>query len=1148
MLHAPCLCFVLACSLRPEALSLHLYLQNPTTNSIFGIEKKNKLLKKYISLLVLLFTLNSLAQTIQVKGLVVDENEEPVIGATVLVKDKSTIGTITDVDGNFSITVPNGSKILTISYIGMVTKDLAIKPNLKVVLLSDSRQLDEVVVTGMQKMDKRLFTGATAKLDASQAKLDGVADVSRALEGKAAGVTVQNVSATFGTAPKIRVRGATSIYGNSKPLWVVDGVVLEDAVEVSSDQLSSGDAVTLISSAIAGLNADDIESFQILKDGSATSIYGARAMAGVIVVTTKKGKAGVSKISYTGEFSTRLKPSYNEFNISNSQEQMGIYKEMEEKGWLDIANLAQSSSTGVYGKMYQMIDTYNPLTGEYLLHNDARYNYLQQAEFRNTDWFDLMFKNSVTQNHAIGISSGSDKAKMYVSLSAMSDPGWTLSSEVERYTANANASFQPHPKLSIQVLTNGSYRKQKAPGTLGQDLDVVSGEVKRNFDINPFSFALNTSRALDPNETYTRNYADFNIFNELNQNFIDLNIADLKFQSELSWKPFVGLEIAGLGAIRFQSTSQNHSISQFSNQAMAYRAGVDPIDAIVREQNPFLYTDPDDPNALPETVLPEGGIKFKNDYSIRQLDFRATANYNASFGSESQHLLNVFAGAEANQTDRNAQYQELWGWDGGNVPNVNYLLFKQKAEENSQYYTDYWTYLRSLAYFASSTFSYDGRYTLNLTGRYEGTNKLGKSIQSRWLPTWNVAFAWNASEEEFFENMLNTVSHLTVKTSYSLTADRGPANVSNADPIFNSFSPYRPFASVKETGLQLVEIANSELTYEKKHEFNFGWEMGFFENKINFVADLYSRNNFDLIGLIYTQGVGGQIAKMANVASMKSNGFEFTISTRNIQSKNFKWNTDFTFSNSKNEITKLDAQTNVIQLVSGSGYAMQGYPVRSLFSIPFAGLNDEGLPTVINQDGVRTVTDIYFQEFEKLDFLKYEGPADPTVTGGLGNVFQWKNFRLNLFLTYSFGNKIRLDPVFRAVYADLMAMPKEFKNRWVLPGDELVTDIPVVASKRQYTNYGHDLTYAYNAYNYSTARIADGGFVRLKELSVAYDFDDDLVKSISLSDLQLKIQATNLLLLYADKKLNGQDPEFMNSGGVASPMPKQFTLTLRMGI
>lgn len=227
----------------------------------------------------------------------------------------------------------SSSRTLRITYVGMKPQDVPIKPGtIKVMMKSDSEVLQEVVVTGMQKMDKRLFTGATKQLDADNVKLDGLPDISRGLEGRAAGVSVQNVSGTFGTAPKIRVRGATSIYGSSKPLWVVDGVILEDAIDVGPDDLSSGDAETLISSAIAGLNSDDIESFQILKDGSATSIYGARAMAGVIVVTTKKGRAGVSKISYTGEFTTRAIPSYKEFNIMNSQEQMGIYKEMEQKG------------------------------------------------------------------------------------------------------------------------------------------------------------------------------------------------------------------------------------------------------------------------------------------------------------------------------------------------------------------------------------------------------------------------------------------------------------------------------------------------------------------------------------------------------------------------------------------------------------------------------------------------------------------------------------------------------------------------------------------------------------------------------------------------------------------------------------------------
>ena len=314
---------------------------------------------------------------------------------------------------------------MKISYIGMKTQEIPIKTGtIRILMKPDAEVLEEVVVTGMQKMDKRLFTGAATKLDAEGVKLNGMADISRGLEGRAAGVSVQNVSGTFGTAPKIRVRGATSIYGSSKPLWVVDGVIMEDAVEVSADQLSSGDAETLISSAIAGLNADDIESFQILKDGSATSIYGARAMAGVVVITTKRGQAGVSRINYTGEFTSRLKPNYDNFNIMGSQEQMGVYNEMAEKGWLIFSDTYRASNSGVYGKMYQLINSYNPKNQSWGLVNtpEAQAAYLQMAEMRNTNWFDELFNNNITMNHSISISSGTEKAKYYGSISIYNDP------------------------------------------------------------------------------------------------------------------------------------------------------------------------------------------------------------------------------------------------------------------------------------------------------------------------------------------------------------------------------------------------------------------------------------------------------------------------------------------------------------------------------------------------------------------------------------------------------------------------------------------------------------------------------------------------------------------------------------------------------
>jgi hypothetical protein len=279
---------------------------------------------------------------------------------------------------------------------------------------------------------------------------------------------------------------------------------------------------------------------------------------------------------------------------------------------------------------------------------------------------------------------------------------------------------------------------------------------------------------------------------------------------------------------------------------------------------------------------------------------------------------------------------------------------------------------------------------------------------------------------------------------------------------------------------------------------------------------------------------------------MKSHGEELSISSKNIVGKDFQWNTDFIFSHVKTKVTSLDSRSRIIDMITGTGFTVEGYPYRSLFSLDFKGLNKNGIPTFVNESGQIVTSDINFQS-RTLDYLVYEGPTDPTITGSLGNTFSYKGWHLNVFATYAFGNKVRLDPAFHSYYSDLDAMPKEFKNRWTMAGEEAYTDIPAIADLRQMQNDTY-LSYAYNAYNRSTARVAKGDFIRMKEISLSYDFPQSWIHYLSLNTLNLKLQATNLFLIYSDKKLNGQDPEFFNAGGVAVPMARQFTLTLRVGL
>ncbi|WP_293917102.1 MULTISPECIES: SusC/RagA family TonB-linked outer membrane protein [unclassified Sphingobacterium] len=1075
-----------------------------------------------------------------VTGTIKDENGRPLAGATVSVKGSST-STSTNDQGFFSINAASNAT-LVVRFVGFNPREISVsgRSSIEIQLSNEDKALEEVVITGLgAKIDRRLFTGATAKVNMEDIELGGLPDPSRALEGRVAGVIVQNTTGTFGTAPKIRVRGATSIYGNSKPLWVIDGMIIEDVADVGTDDLSSGDAMTLISSAVAGLNANDIESFQILKDGSATSIYGARAMGGVIVVTTKKGKAGVNSFNYSGEYTFRQKPSYSTFNIMNSQEQMAFYQFLEQRGWLNMSNVVSRSESGVYGKMYDLINS-----GQLENTEAARNAYLREAEYRNTNWFDQLFDNNVMQNHSLSMRSGTEKAQYYTSMSAVVDPGWAKQSKVKRYTALLNASYSLLDNLKLSLNSNGSYRDQRAPGTLGRSTDVVSMEVKRDFDINPYAYALNTSRTLDANDFYRRNYAPFNILHELENNYMDIDAADIRFQGDLKWKVIKSVELGVLGAVRYQQASQQHHIKDQSNQALAYRSAPTTF---IRDANPFLYTDPTDPYAVPEIIMPAGGIYNRTDNKMMYNLFRFTAEYNQTF--QEKHRVYVFAGAETEATERNNNWFRAWGlqYDLGEIPFVDYRIFKKGQEQNTDYYSIRNTRNRQAAFYATANYSYDNRYSINGTFRYEGTNRLGRSTTARWMPTWNVSGLWNVHEEQFFKDLESPISNLAFKGSYSLTADRGPAFVTNSKIIIKSYNPWRPNTSDKESGLEIETLENSELTYEKKYELNLGASLGLFQNRVSVDVDYYTRNNHDLIGRIPTQGLGGEILKYGNVAKMKSQGLEVAIGATLIKNDNFSWISTLNYTRATNKVTDFLSRSTVSELISGTGFAVEGYPVRSLFSIPLNRISPNGLPIYNYVNGEETTTGVYFQKRDELDFLKYEGPTDPTDVGGFSNVFNYKNFKLDIFLTYSFGNVVRLDPVYRTAYTDLKATTREFWDSWSAPGEENITNVPVIIDNRFIRN-NSEYSYAYNAYNYSTVNIASGDFIRLKNVSLSYSLPKNIANSFKLSSLGIRFNAINPWLIYADKRLNGQDPEFVNAGGVALPIARQYTLTLNLGL
>ncbi|MBF7093059.1 SusC/RagA family TonB-linked outer membrane protein [Flavobacterium sp. ALJ2] len=1091
-----------------------------------------------------------------VKGKVVDQRGDPLPGATVLAKG-SKVAALTDSDGNFVIDMPANSKKLIVSYVGMETKEVDIVNSPLTISLSEVGQnLKEVVITtGYEKTSKRTFTGAISKISGAELKVDGVADISRMIEGKAAGVTVQNVTGTFGTAPKITVRGSSSIFGDTKPLWVIDGVVQEDIINISFADLASGNSETLLSSSVAGLNSNDIQSIEILKDASATSIYGSRSLNGVVVVTTKQGRRDSPlKVSYSLEQSARAVPNYNQYDILNSQESMSIFKEMESKGYLDLPSTIQGRYGGVYNILGRAINTYVPETDGYLVNNDivGRNNFLKKYELANTDWFKVLFRPSITQSHSLSFSGGGKNNTFYASLAYYTDPGWTIADNVKQLSSNIKGTFFINDNLNITLSTMASVRDQQAPGTYESQKDAVFGKVTRDFDINPFSYVLNTSRTLRPYdengnlEYYRNNWAPMNIINELKNNYLDINVKDIRFQLDLDYKINKHLTYNLTGSVRYANTTREHKILKESNIVGAYNA---METTIVRDANIFLYKDPNDLSTPPVSVLPNGGFlrKFNND--MTSYNIRNSVNYRNTFNDK--HEVEGFFGTELRSLDRNSDNFTAAGiqYDRGLTAFTDPRIIEKIINEGSSYFAFNAERERTIGFFGKAGYTYDRRYTASVTGRYDGSNRQGNSGSSRWLPTYTFSGKWNVSEEKFMQNF-KAVNNLALRASYGLTATAGPAT--NSLAIYKSAIADRLSLNDREIGIQIDQLQNGDLTWEKQFETNIGLDLGLFNNRVQLVTDIYRRKAFDLVDYVITSGIGGQKTKQGNNANMETKGLEIGLTTQNIVARDFKWSTTFNFSVYNQEITRLENKPTVYDLVDGNGGNAIGRPRNSIYSYQFTGLNNQGLPTFVMQDGAKNnITGANFQDSDNVtDYLKYEGSIEPNKSFGLANTFTYKNWSLYVFFVGSAGNKVRLNPIYDSQYDDLTVFTKDFTNRWINQGDENRTNVPVIADKRLNANYDGErmLARAYNTYNYSDVRIADGDFVRLKNISLSWEFPKEFKKKLGLNTFTLKGSAVNPWLIYSDKRLNGQDPEFRNTGGVAFPITSQYTFTLNISL
>lgn len=1111
-------------------------------------------------------------QSITIKGTIIDANQAVLPGVTVFIEGTNK-GTVTDFDGKFDIDAPIGS-VLTISYLGYEKQSITItettESNLTVTLIEAVESLNEVLITdGYKTIDRKIFAGTATKLKLEEVKIEGVTDPARLLEARDAGVIVDNVSGSFGASPRIRIRGNTSINGNNNPIWVVDGVILEDNVEVPREALASGNVNSLIGSAIAGINPEDIATFSILKDASATAIYGARAKNGVIVITTKKGKKGKVVVNYSNTSSYRFRPNYDTFSVLNSQQEFEIYREQVDKSIFQITNFQRANSFGALGNYFVNRRTNDVAVGVNGTISDAE---LQRFQTANTDWFKLLFKQlALQQTHSLSVSGGGDNALYFFSMSYLNDEGQSIGNKAERITTRLNTRFNLSPKVSLSATLSANIRDQRTPGTTDRTFNLLTGQFERGFDINPYNFALSNARSVTPFDEngnlqfFRRNFAPFNILHELDNNFIDIDVTDLSSQVSLDYKIKDNLTFTSLANLRRVITQRDHIIKDTSNQAEAYRAD----EGVIAPINPFLFQDPNRLFVPPFSVLSEGGINIFSEDVLNYSYFRNSFNWNPKINDI--HEFSILAGQEIRVTKRNTRTFDGFGisFDNGLVVNSDENVIDLITNNNDQYFrindfTDHF-----VGFFGSVGYNYDNRYTFNGTLRRDGSNLQGSSRNARYLTSYNVSGAWTLSNEDFFNS--NWINFLKLKATYGLTGDRGPlASVArlSGDDLEGSQTPQagsslnvtsevplRPFdrGSVNE----IQSLVNNDLTFEKLEEFSTGIEYSLFNDRIAGEVGYYSRNSFDLIGRVRTNAVGGFAQKDGNFLTLKSEGYEFALTTVNVKNKNFSWTTNFNVGYNKEKIESISFEPRLVDFFRTGGTPFEGREISAIYSTRFAGLNELGIPTFFDADGER-VTNIDIQSREDIEkILKYEGPTQPRGAGGFTNTFTYKGFTLSGTVSFKFDYKIRLRGGFAPSYSDLSSLPPELANRWRLPGDENKTNIPAIIDAQTalenlngFVGANSQLVIrdnAYSLYNLSDLRVVDGSYVRMRAISLGYRVPSDFCKKLRLSSAGLKLTFENLFLIYSDERLNGQDPEFFNTGGSALPVPSSGSLSLNIG-
>lgn len=1099
-------------------------------------------MKRHVFILLLSFAgvlTSAFAASRQVQGVVISsEDNMPLIGASVYIKTEdlskdgnspTITGVITDIDGKFNISVPEGVTRLFCSYVGHEVQELKLVPGkdqYEITLFPSAQMLDAVVVTGYQTVERRKLTAAVGKLNISDETIGAVKSIDQALAGQIAGLSVTSTSGAPGAPAKIRIRGTSSLNGTQDPLWVLDGIPLEGTDVPQSNVLN--DVSNIQQSSIAGLNPADIENITVLKDAAATAIYGARAANGVIVITTKKGKVGKPVIDFSSKFTYMPTLSTNRLNMLNSQEKVDLELELLR------SNFAYGDNKGGVSKIisgYGLTDAYKK-GGWSALTPEAQTD-ISRLRNTETDWGDILFRDAFNQEYSLSLSGGNERVTYYTSIGYYQENGNVKGVGLDRLNIVAKTSYKVNRmlKFGVSLFVNRRNNKTYLTDTYGL-VNPVYYSRKANPYYQPFDANGNYVYDFDVQNNSDTDLG-FNIFEERKNTSNEETInalssifdAELRFNDKLKFTTQLGLQL---------DKASKEQIADKESFSMR----------IIRKNSKYW----DSASQSNKYFIPDGGVHKAYENTNSQITWKAMGEYRDSFNDI--HELEVMVGTELRKTWYETLFSAGYGFDRQTLT-TKPVVFPDE-DRARQFPLHQKTYKENayVSFFSTASYSLMNRYTFGGSIRFDGSDLFGVDKKYRYLPLYSVSGLWRLSNEPFMQGTRKWMDNLAFRVSYGI---QGNIDKNTSPFLLGKYIVDNILPGGSEHMIDINSAPNKKLRWEKTQSVNVGLDFSVLNQAINLSVDYYYRKGTDLIGKQMLPLETGFVSTNINWASMVNKGVEVSLSTRNVATKNFSWYTNLNFAYNNNKV--LREAIPEAQTIPGR----EGYPVDAIFAIKTAGLDEEGYPLFYDKEGKKvTLKELYRLQdpfglgftvnsdvtpAEERSFYSYIGSQDTPYTGGLINTFSYKNWELTANLSFNLGGYVRTTPSYNFINFDRgQNVNSDILDRWTPENTDGRLPALITSEKRADEYYWYDQKS--EIYKNLDIWVKKLNYFRLQNLRLGYRLPEKMIKSLGMGSASVAIEGRNLLVFGSSYK-NFLDPESMYNP-YAPPIPKSITFSLNL--